>query len=299
MTKQAHNMIKKPSISLLTGLSITVMALSACQTTGTSAEKSIKEQRTDQIAAAIRRAEAKSGTSKSISTLEKRYKRNTGSEIDATKYAHALRKNDFLPEAAAVIEPFASEETASAATKTELALILLAQGQHKRAEKTAQQAVLADETYDRGYHTLGIALDTQGMHEEAERAFRKGLELWQGDPTTIMNNLALNLAAQNHLEEASEILQKAQILAPERMEIERNLRIVTALQQSRSKPVPKPPVKPEIKIAEPVAEPSPPAKSEPAEVEEPVVIVPTEKAKDAAKETAEKVEDAAEEKASE
>lgn len=267
-------MTKKPSISLLTGLSITVMALSACQTTGTTTEKSLKEQRTDQIAAAIRRAEDKSGKGQSISTLEKRYKRNTDSEIDATKYAHALRKNDFLPEAAAVLAPFAEEETASAPTKTEYALILLAQGQHKRAEKTAQQAVLADETYDRAYHTLGIALDTQGMHEEAERAFRKGLELWQGDPTTIMNNLALNLAAQNHLDEASEILQKAQVLAPQRMEIERNLRIVTALQQSHSKPAPKPPVKPEITIAPKAEEPTPPAKPEPAEVEEPTVIAP-------------------------
>jgi Flp pilus assembly protein TadD len=274
MTKQANNMTKKPSISLLTGLSITVMALSACQTTGTTTEKSLKEQRTDQIAAAIRRAEDKSGKGQSISTLEKRYKRNTDSEIDATKYAHALRKNDFLPEAAAVLAPFAEEETASAPTKTEYALILLAQGQHKRAEKTAQQAVLADETYDRAYHTLGIALDTQGMHEEAERAFRKGLELWQGDPTTIMNNLALNLAAQNHLDEASEILQKAQVLAPQRMEIERNLRIVTALQQSHSKPAPKPPVKPEITIAPKAEEPTPPAKPEPAEVEEPTVIAP-------------------------
>jgi Flp pilus assembly protein TadD len=274
MTKQAHTMTKKPSISLLTGLSITVMALSACQTTGTTTEKSLKEQRTDQIAAAIRRAEDKSGKGQSISTLEKRYKRNTDSEIDATKYAHALRKNDFLPEAAAVLAPFAEEETASAPTKTEYALILLAQGQHKRAEKTAQQAVLADETYDRAYHTLGIALDTQGMHEEAERAFRKGLELWQGDPTTIMNNLALNLAAQNHLDEASEILQKAQVLAPQRMEIERNLRIVTALQQSHSKPAPKPPVKPEITIAPKAEEPTPPAKPEPAEVEEPTVIAP-------------------------
>jgi Flp pilus assembly protein TadD len=274
MTKQAHTMTKKPSISLLTGLSITVMALSACQTTGTTTEKSLKEQRTDQIAAAIRRAEDKSGKGQSISTLEKRYKRNTDSEIDATKYAHALRKNDFLPEAAAVLAPFAEEETASAPTKTEYALILLAQGQHKRAEKTAQQAVLADETYDRAYHTLGIALDTQGMHEEAERAFRKGLELWQGDPTTIMNNLAFNLAAQNHLDEASEILQKAQVLAPQRMEIERNLRIVTALQQSHSKPAPKPPVKPEITIAPKAEEPTPPAKPEPAEVEEPTVIAP-------------------------
>jgi len=83
------------------------------------------------------------------------------------------------------------------------------------------------------------------MHEEAERAFRKALDLWEGDPTSIMNNLALNLASQGHLDEAAEILQKARDVSPNRTEIERNLRIVTALQQSNGIPVPKPKKKPE------------------------------------------------------
>jgi Flp pilus assembly protein TadD len=72
-------------------------------------------------------------------------------------------------------------------------------------------------------------LDSKGKHVEAERAFRKGLDIWEGDPIPIMNNLALNLASQNNLEEAYEILMRAKTIAPNRIEVERNLRIVKAL----------------------------------------------------------------------
>ena len=230
------------TLLMATALTLSLFTLGGCQTTQTEA----RMDRSDQIAAAIRRAENASGIQRSLKTLEGRYKRNSDSEIAATQYAHALRKKDFLPEADAVLAPFAKEKTSSAATKTEYAVILLEQGKLKSAEKIAQKAILSNDEYDRAYHILGIALDAQGLHKEGERAFRKGLELWQGDPTTIMNNLALNLTAQNHLEEAVEILEKAKAISPKRREIERNLRIVRALQQSHAKPVPKPKTKPEI-----------------------------------------------------
>ena len=81
------------------------------------------------------------------------------------------------------------------------------------------------------YQNLGIALDAKEMHPEAERAFRKGLEHWKGDPTTIMNNLALNLATQGFIDEAIEVLERAQALSPDRIEIERNLRIIRTLNE--------------------------------------------------------------------
>lgn len=234
------------SKKILTLLSVSILALSACQS-ATTEQVDTKLSHSDAIAAAIQRAENASGIAPSLATLEKRYKRNTNSEIAAAQFAHALRKNNMLTQAALVLEPFSTKEKASVATITEYGHILLAQGEHKKAEKTVQSAILKDAEYDRAYHALGIALDAQGMHKEAERAFRKGLELWKGNPTTIMNNLALNLASQNHLEEAAEILQRALTLSPDRREIRRNLRIVTALQQSHAVPAPKPISKPEIK----------------------------------------------------
>lgn len=226
-----------------------VIALSACQTTGSSGLNPNADDNDARINSALQRAAAsadRSGNSgKSLRALEAIYKRNSDKESAALNYAAALRKNDYINRAAVVVEPFADAPNASSAAKSEYAAIALAQGQNEKAEKYAQKAVLENENNAEAYHYLGIALDAQGHHEEAERAFRKGLELWDGDPATIMNNLALNLAAQGFLDESATILQKARTIAPERREIERNLRIVTALQQSNGIPTPKPKKKPE------------------------------------------------------
>ena len=224
--------------------------LAACQTS-----QAIEDQnsRASKIDSALQRAayEANShgGSAESIGYLEKIYKRNSTDVSAALNYAMALRENDYLNRASIVLAPFANDPESPAAVKTEYAAIQLAQGNHVAAEKYAQKAILQNEADFRAYHYLGIALDAQAMHKEAERAFRKGLDHWQGDPTTIMNNLALNLASQSFLEEAIEILQKAQAVAPHRMEIERNLRIVTALQESNSGyRAPKPRSKPKAPV---------------------------------------------------
>ena len=72
-------------------------------------------------------------------------------------------------------------------------------------------------------------MDAQKKHQAAEVAFREGLEHWQGDSTPILNNLALNLASQGHLEEALSLIEKAQQLSPSRMDLERNRRIIATL----------------------------------------------------------------------
>lgn len=224
-----------------------VLALGACQTSGSTVNT--PQDRATKIDNAMQRAALsanRSGdTNRSLQVLERIYKRKSDNEQAAIDYAGALRKNDYVNRAAIVMEPFATSKTASSAAKTEFSAIMLAKGDYNQAERSAQQAILKDENNATAYHYLGIALDAQSLHEEAERAFRKALELWEGDPTSIMNNLALNLASQGHLDEAAEILQKARDVSPNRTEIERNLRIVTALQQSNGTPVPKPSKKPD------------------------------------------------------
>ncbi|MCF8496037.1 MAG: tetratricopeptide repeat protein [Alphaproteobacteria bacterium] len=180
-----------------------------------------------------------------LSSLENAYKRQSDDPLAATDYAAGLRREGRLEEAAALLKPFAESEDTPSVTKSEFSAIQLSLGNHKDAERYAQKAIRQDENNYEAYQNLGVALDAQGMHDKAERAFRKGLDIWQGDPTTIMNNLALNLTSQGYLEEAAEILLKAQALAPEKIEIERNLRIVNALQQSQSGTAPKPVKKPD------------------------------------------------------
>ncbi|MCC7304785.1 MAG: tetratricopeptide repeat protein [Alphaproteobacteria bacterium] len=198
----------------------------------------------------------------SLGSLEKAYARNSADPDLATQYAMALREADYAGRAATVLEPFANDSKSPASAKREYAAIQLALGNDEEAEKYAQKAVLQDPADGKAYHYLGIALDAQGKHPEAERAFRKGLDLWQGDPVAIMNNLALNLSAQGYLDEAAEILEKAKAIAPDRIEVERNLRIVTALRQSENPTTPKPKKRPDSSSI--VVKETPPEKVQPA-----------------------------------
>lgn len=234
----------KPISKLLLSLSACAL-LAACQTSqATKQGINTGDDMDAAIARAQNNAAERSGTTGSIGYLEKVYKRDSTDPISATDYAHALREGDYLSRAEMVLAPFANDPASPAMTKTEYAAIQLAQGNYKSAENYAQKAVLQDDQDYKAYHYLGIALDAQGMHPEGERAFRKALDHWQGDPTTVMNNLALNLAAQEYLQEALEILEKAKAVSPNRIEVERNLRIVTALMQSTGYKAPKPKAKP-------------------------------------------------------
>ncbi len=203
---------------------------------------------TAQIDAAMERAAyssvARGEPGKSVRYFERLYKRNNTDPAVATNYANALRDGGFLNRASLVLTPFAQNNESPYFVKTEYSAIQLALGNHDQAIQYANEAALLNPEDYRAFQNLGIAYDMKGEHEKAEKAFRDALERWQGDPTPVMNNLALNLASQGLLDEALEILNKAKILAPDRIEVERNLRIVTALQQSHGGYVPKPVAKP-------------------------------------------------------
>lgn len=222
--------------------------LVACQTT--SSTPSDAQMRTSKIDSVLERASnsatARGETGNSLMIQEKMYKRNSNDPKAALQYARALRESDYLNRAALVLAPFANDDNAAPGVKTEYAAVQLALGRYDAAEQFAQEAVIQDPDDFKAYHFLGISLDAKGQHKEAERSFRKGLDSWEGDPTPIMNNLALNLASQGFLEEASEILEKAAAVSPGRREVERNLRIVNALKESSGKrpTAPKPVKKP-------------------------------------------------------
>lgn len=223
-----------------------LMPLTGCQTTSASAGG-------DKTGAALERAASgasgAASAAESLPLLERAYKRDSGNQDTAVKYAHALRSADRLNRAALVLTPFIEDSKASAGAHTEYAAIMAATGSYTDAETHARKALEMAPENAQAYHVLGIALDAQGQHKPAEEAFRKGLEHWQGDPSPILNNLGLNLASQGFIDEAIDTLRKAAATAPGRTDIERNLRIVSALQtqppQSGFRLVPKPPRKPD------------------------------------------------------
>lgn len=223
--------------------------LPACQTAG-GMDSARAGERNARIDAAMERAAGQVGgeTAHNLVSLERAYKRNPEDDGAAIDFARALREQEQYNRASMVLSHLARAEDGSASVKAEYAALQAAMGNYEGAEKYAREAILKDAESYQAFHILGIALDAQGYHAQAEVAFRKGLETWEGDPAPIMNNLALNLASQGFLDEASQILQRAAATSPDRPEIERNLRIVTALQQTQAtsglhRP-PKPPQKP-------------------------------------------------------
>lgn len=211
---------------LITGLMVgSAFLLGACQTAGTAGQTAGID------ATAESAAHAPQG-SESLSTLENLYKRNPDNVDVAVRYARALRMNDRLNRASIVIAPFAKDNRKpNADAKAEFAATQIALGNNAVAKEYAEKAVALNGT-PQAWHILGIALDANGEHAPAEDAFRKALAGWPGDPAPVLNNLGLNLASQGFLDEATEILRKALVTAPNRGEIERNLRIVEALRES-------------------------------------------------------------------
>ena len=99
-------------------------------------------------------------------------------------------------------------------------------GDYKNAELSARQSIAEDPKEWKAYQYLGVALDAQGKHKSAEETFRKGLEYKDGDPASLMSNLALSVAAQGRWEEALEIIEDAHKLDPTNAEIEKNKEVI-------------------------------------------------------------------------
>lgn len=208
------------------------LTLSACQATTQQASESDRINATlDRIAE--EQSTAQGYTMESLKALERLYKRDNENPDIAARYAQALRQNDRLNRAAMILRPFAQDESIeNLAVDTEYAAISTAMGNYLDAENYARQAILLDPESGKAYHLLGISLDAQGKHKQAATAFRKALDYWEGDPSPVLNNLGLNLASQGFFDEALETLRKALATSSGRDEIERNIRIVSALHGS-------------------------------------------------------------------
>lgn len=186
-------------------------------------------------------------TDRSLSSLEHSYVNNPKSEEAAVHYAAGLRQKQYYNRASLVLSPFIQTDKPGINALTEYAAIQMALSHYVEAENYAQKSTSLDPYNYMGYRNLGLALEAQGQHEAAEKSLRKAVELWQGGPVRVMNDLALNLAGQNNLYEAATMLKKALEHDPDDIETQRNLRIILALQQTKNHTPPKPKEKPEKK----------------------------------------------------
>lgn len=174
----------------------------------------------------------------SLYAAERAYKQAPNDIGPAIAYARSLRQEGLARRGLLILRSHLTSNPDHAEGLSEYAACNLAIGQYQEAESAARKAVVTAPKFYKAYHVLGVALDAQGFHKQAEVAFRRGLEHWEGDPVPILNNLALSLAAQGYLDESLSILRRAAASAPNRTEIERNLRIISALQVNTQKITP-------------------------------------------------------------
>lgn len=219
--------IKLSTLLLAGAVSIT---LSACQTTTATSDDA-------RINAALERVAKETSESgnkvESMAAMEKLYKRDSENPDIAARYARSLRQNGRMNRAMMILRPFAEDESLeNVKIDIEYAALSAASGDYINTESYARKVVLQDAESGEGYHLLGIALDAQSKHEQAEKAFRKALDYWEGDPSPVLNNLGLNLASQGFFDEALEKLRQAAATSDGRDEIERNIRIISTLQAS-------------------------------------------------------------------
>ncbi|MDD3020465.1 MAG: tetratricopeptide repeat protein [Alphaproteobacteria bacterium] len=228
MTFLSEKAMHRPSMmAILFSLCLLSPALTACTTNTTDGGAQTS------LSVPIKNADILYGDKRDkLSTIEKIYKSNPQDQLIAARYGKALREAGKYKDAKAILLPLSKEDEIATFANTELSAVHFAQGNFGQAEKYARKAVKADKNNYRAWRNLGNALDAQEEYKEGEEAFDQALKLWgDEDKVPVMNNLALNYAAQGYTDKALSMLYEAQKLDPARVEIERNIRIIRTLNE--------------------------------------------------------------------
>lgn len=189
-------------------------------------------------------------TKDNLANIESKHLQNPSDTLIAARFGKALREAGKNKEAKSVLSPLSDNKEIGTMVNTELSALYMAEGNFAKAEFAARKAIKQDGANYRAWRNLGNALDAQEKYVEGETTFRRSMEIWTGaDKVPVMNNLALNLAAQGYTDRALTLLYEAQKLSPDRIEIERNIRIIRTLSEPPMFAKPKRPL-PESKVPE-------------------------------------------------
>lgn len=199
-----------------------------------------KQAAQTRLTTAAAEAIAAGNTEEALQHYQKLWRNDKRDSSHALNYAQLLRRSGRSEEALNVLEPFAkkalgNKTSVSPLLLNEYAAILIEHGKLAESRKVID-LVLAEEAYTNSHadamNLLGISLDAQGRHKEAETMFRLALEGWHGNPTTVMNNLAICLANQAMFDESLTTLRQALVMAPDKQEIARNIQLVSDLRDN-------------------------------------------------------------------
>lgn len=221
-----------PALSL-TALLMMTASLTACGSKTPDADISGKNTPAVMLPKQASNADILYGENRdNLITIEAMYQRNKSDPMNAARYGKALREAGQMKQAKAVLLPVSDNKDVGTLVNTELSAIYLADGDFSKSEAAARKAVKQDGANYRAWRNLGNALDAQEKYVEGETTFRRSMEIWTGeDKVPVMNNLALNLAAQGYTDQALTLLYQAKKMDPNRVEIERNIRIIRTLSE--------------------------------------------------------------------
>lgn len=195
------------------------------------------------LSTAAAEAIASGKTTEAVHMYENLYKHDSDNADVALNYAQLLRKTGNPTKAASVLAPFIADKKDKKKDAAIIAPVILNEyaaiqidlDNLDRAEQILNR-VLEDEKAA-GFHAdafnlMGIILDSRGEHKEAEQMFRQSIEGWKGNPTSVMNNLALCLASQGMFDDSLSTLRRALVMSPDKQEIARNIQIVSDLRET-------------------------------------------------------------------
>ena len=104
-------------------------------------------------------------------------------------------------EAAALFRDVLAQRSSNQIARRGLAAALISMGQPDLAERQLDAALQADSRDYRSLNALGVVLDMQGRHADAQARYRQGIEV-APDYLPLRNNFALSLAISGHPQEA-------------------------------------------------------------------------------------------------
>jgi Flp pilus assembly protein TadD len=239
----------RPLLSLLT-LALISTSLTACETTSTKVETVAGKTKVE-LPKPASNADILYGENRDdLDNIESKYLQKKDDTLITARYGKALREAGKLKEARTILLPLSDNKEVGTMVNTELSALYMSEGNFNKAEFAARKAIKQDAANYRAWRNLGNALDAQEKYVEGETTFRRSMEIWTGDDKVpVMNNLALNLAAQGYTDRALTLLYEAQKLSPDRIEIERNIRIIRTLSEPPMFAKPKRPL-PESKVPE-------------------------------------------------
>ena len=145
----------------------------------------------------------------------------------ALDYAQRLKSQGKTREAVAVLDKAAEGAAPGADFHGAHGLMALDAGELRKAQRLLSLTAPATQDW-RIISGLGVALASQGKQAEAQRQFRRALELSPNNPA-VLNNLAMSHILDRKVEEAEVLLRRAASAGMPRPQVSQNLALAAAL----------------------------------------------------------------------